>query len=67
MACWTSNFQHEYYWIKTLCTVYPYGLQERTKFQNRVQKQITFNSPNTCEFPLRLNIRVIMLRFRIWI
>ena len=29
------QLQSEGYWTKTLCTVYPYGLNERTKFMNK--------------------------------
>ena len=29
------RFQCEDYWMKTLRTVYPYGLNERTKFMNK--------------------------------
>ena len=29
------RLQREYYWIKTLRVVYPYGLSERIKFMNK--------------------------------
>ena len=30
------RLQHENYWVKTLRSVYSYGLNERTKFMNKV-------------------------------
>ena len=30
------QLQHEDYWMKTLCTVYRYGLNERTKYMNQL-------------------------------
>lgn len=32
------RLQCEDYWVKTLCTVYPYGLNERTKVLSKVSK-----------------------------
>ena len=29
------RIQHGNYWMKTICTVYPYALNDRTKFMNK--------------------------------
>ena len=38
------GIQREDYWIKTLLTVYPYGLNERTKFMSEDWKTFPTSS-----------------------
>ena len=49
--------RHEDYWMKTLQTVYPHGLNEKTKFMNKYVPVDNFFSPMSRYGERFLNVR----------